>query len=81
MEKTNTERIKRIFQIAEEHFGKEAVRFVGLKFEPKYGFIAKVKFNDNENQLNIFEYSDDATEALKKLKKRIKKIIKRYNYV
>ena len=81
--KTNTERIKRIFDITEDHFGKGTVKFVGLKFEPKYGFVAKVQFYKSNNNVfkNIFENSEDSTKALKKLKNRIKKIINRYNYV
>lgn len=81
MTKTNTQRIKRIYELAEGHFGSGVVRFVGLKYEPQYGFIAKVKFSENSEFLSIFEYSEDATDALRKLKNRIKNIIKRYNNV
>ena len=41
--KTNTERIKRIYNLCEEHFGD--VRFVGIKFHKKIGWIAKVIYS------------------------------------
>jgi len=79
--KTNTQRIQRIYQLCEDHFGNGTVRFVGIKFEPAVGFVAKVKFYDQAQQLSIVESADCSTEALRKLKNRIKKIIKRYNGV
>ncbi len=77
--KTNSERILRIHQLCEEHFG--AVRFVGVKFHSKIGWIAKVQFEDNVDFGNLTTDGEDATDALRKLKNRVKKIIKRYNVV
>lgn len=77
--KTNSERILRIHQLCEEHFG--AVRFVGVKFHSKIGWVAKVQFEDNVDFGNLTTDGEDATDALRKLKNRVKKIIKRYNVV
>lgn len=77
--KTNSERIMRIYQLSEEHFG--AVRFVGVKFHSKIGWVAKVQFEDNVDFGNLTADGEDATDALRKLKNRVKKIIKRYNVV
>lgn len=75
--KTNTERIMRIYELCEDHFGD--VRFVGIKYHKKIGWIAKVQFDGAFESLT----SDGETsiEALRNLKNRVKKIIKRYNGV
>lgn len=77
--KTNSERIMRIHQLCEEHFG--AVRFVGVKYHSKIGWIAKVQFEKDVDFGNLTTDGEDATDALRKLKNRVKKIIKRYNEV
>jgi hypothetical protein len=77
--KTNSERILRIHQLCEEHFG--SVRFVGVKYHTKIGWIAKVQFEDDVDFGNLTADGKDATDALRKLKNRVKKIIKRYNVV
>ncbi|MBU1659781.1 hypothetical protein KKG72_12145 [bacterium] len=76
-EKTSAERIKEIYKLCGEHFGD--VRFVGIKYHKKIGWIAKAQFDDGFENLT----TDGATdiEALRKLKNRVKKIIKRYNAV
>jgi len=75
--KTNTDRIKRIYDLCELHFGD--VRFVGIKYHKKIGWIAKAQFEGDFENLT----ADGATsvEALRNLKNRVKKIIKRYNVV
>jgi len=75
--KTNTQRIKRIFELCEDHFGN--VTFVGIKYQKKIGWIAKAKFDENMESLTAD--GETSVEALRKLKNRVKKIIKRYNGV
>ena len=75
--KTNTQRIKRIYDLCEEHFGD--VRFVGIKFHKKIGWIAKVQFDGDFE--NLTADGETSVEALRNLKNRVKKIIKRYNAV
>jgi hypothetical protein len=41
-EKTNPQRVEELYKICEEHFGD--VRFVGLKYHTKVGWVAKVNF-------------------------------------
>ncbi len=80
-EKTNAERILRIIELCEELFGKGSVRFVGVKYHLKIGWVAKVQFEENIYFGNLTADGDDDTEALRKLKDRVKKIMKRYNTV
>ena len=75
--KTNSDRILRIYDLAKSHFGE--VRFVGIKYHAKIGWIAKIQFDGDFE--NITSDGDNAEEALRKLKNRIKKIIERYNMV
>ena len=77
--KTNSDRILRIHQLCEEHFG--AVRFVGVKYHSKIGWIAKVHFEEDVDFGNLTADGQDAADALRKLKNRVKKIINRYNQV
>ena len=77
--KTNTERILRIHELCTQHFGE--VLFVGIKYHTKIGWIAKAQFSEDNDFGNLTADGNDATDALKKLKNRIKKIIKRYNQV
>ncbi len=74
--KTLDQRIERIYQMAKEHFGE--VRFVGIKKHKKIGWIAKVQFDEFES---LVSEGKDAEDALKKLRRRLKKIIDRYNMV
>jgi phosphopantetheine adenylyltransferase len=70
------ERIERIYRMAKEHFGE--VRFAGIKKHKKIGWVAKVQFDEFES---LVAEGETAEEALKNLRKRLKKIIDRYNMV
>ncbi len=74
--KTLDERIDRIYKMAKEHYGE--VRFVGIKRHTKIGWVAKIQFDEFDS---LTAEGDDAINALKNLRKRIKKIIDRYNMV
>jgi len=74
--KTLDQRIDRIYKMAKEHFGE--VRFVGIKRHTKIGWVAKIQFDEFES---LVAEGEDAIDALKKLRKRVKKIIDRYNMV
>jgi len=74
--KTIDERIEQIYKIAKEHFGE--VRFVGIKKHTKIGWIAKIQFDEFES---LISDGNSAEDALKNLRKRIKKIINRYHMV
>ena len=74
--KTLDERIDRIYKMAKEHYGE--VRFVGIKRHTKIGWVAKVQFDEFDS---LMAEGKDAVDALKNLRKRIKKIIDRYNMV
>jgi len=74
--KTLEDRIDRIYNMAIEHFGE--VRFVGIKKHTKIGWVAKIQFDEFES---LVSEGKDAEDALKKLRKRLKKIIDRYNMV
>jgi len=76
-QKTNTDRIKRIYSLCEDHFGD--VRFVGIKYHKKIGWIAKAQFDDGFE--NLTADGETSVEALRNLKNRVKKIINRYNVV
>ncbi len=74
--KTIDERIDRIYKMAKEHYGE--VRFVGIKRHTKIGWIAKIQFDEFESLISDGKTAED---ALRNLKKRVKKIIDRYNMV
>ncbi len=74
--KTLEERIERIYKMAKGHFGE--VRFVGIKKHTKIGWVAKIQFDEFES---LVAEGENAEDALKKLRKRLKKIIDRYNMV
>jgi len=74
--KTLEDRIDGIYEIAKEHFGE--VRFVGIKRHTRIGWVAKIQFDEFES---LVSEGKDAEDALKKLRKRLKKIIDRYNMV
>jgi len=74
--KTLDERIDRIYKMAKEHYGE--VRFVGIKRHTKIGWVAKIQFDEFDS---LMAEGKDAIDALKNLRKRVKKIIDRYNMV
>ncbi|MEY3090160.1 MAG: hypothetical protein RL113_476 [Pseudomonadota bacterium] len=74
--KTLDQRIERIYNMAIEHFGE--VRFVGIKKHTKIGWVAKIQFDEFES---LVAEGEDATNALKNLRKRLERIIDRYNRV
>ena len=74
--KTLEERIDRIYKTAKDHFGE--VRFVGIKKHTKIGWVAKIQFDEFES---LVSEGKDAEDALRNLRKRLKKIIDRYNMV
>lgn len=74
--KSIEERIERIYKTAKEHFGE--VRFVGIKYHTKIGWVAKIQFDEFES---LVAEGENAEVALKNLRKRLKKIIDRYNMV
>lgn len=79
-QKTNTERIKRIYDLAESHWGN--VKFVGLKYDKHDGWTAKVSFEKLGGTIDhLRAHAEMPDEALKKLKKQIKIIIHRYQTV
>ena len=77
-DKTDADRIKEVYKLCKGHFGD--VRFVGLKYHSKIGWVAKAQFNSDEVG-NLTSDGKTSTEALRSLRNRIKKIIKRYNGV
>ena len=74
--KTLDERIDRIYKMAKDHYGE--VRFVGIKRHTKIGWVAKIQFDEFDS---LMAEGKDAIDALKNLRKRVKKIIDRYNMV
>lgn len=74
--KTLDERIERIYEMAKEHFGE--VRFVGIKKHTKIGWVAKIQFDEFES---LAADGTSAEDALRNLRKRLRKIIDRYNMV
>ena len=74
--KTLDEHIDRIYKMAKEHYGE--VRFVGIKRHTKIGWVAKIQFDEFDS---LMAEGKDAVDALKNLRKRVKKIIDRYNMV
>jgi len=77
-EKMDSDRIKEIYKLCKGHFGD--VRFVGIKYHAQIGWIAKAQFN-SEQVGNLTSDGKTSTDALRNLRNRIKKIIKRYNGV
>jgi len=74
--KTLDQRIDRIYKMAKGHFGE--VRFVGIKRHTKVGWVAKIEFEEFDS---LIAEGIDAIDALRKLRKRLRKIIDRYNMV
>ncbi|MCV6607629.1 MAG: hypothetical protein OIF32_05410 [Campylobacterales bacterium] len=78
-EKTTSQRILEIYKLAEEHFGD--AKFVGIKYDIEDGWVAKIKFSKDSDFRSISAADEEPRTALKKLKKRMKKIINRYQTV
>jgi len=76
-EKTDSDRIKEIYKLCKSHFGD--VRFVGVKYHNRIGWIAKAQLGDEFE--NLTTDGKTSTDALRKLRNRVKKIIRRYNEV
>ncbi|ADN10196.1 hypothetical protein [Sulfurimonas autotrophica] len=76
-EKTDSDRIKEIYKLCKSHFGD--VRFVGVKYHNRIGWIAKAQLGDEFE--NLTADGKTSTDALRKLRNRVKKIIRRYNEV
>jgi len=74
--KSIDERIDRIYKMAKEHYGE--VRFVGIKRHTRIGWVAKIQFDEFDS---LMAEGENAVDALKNLRKRVKKIIDRYNMV
>ncbi|WP_309496356.1 hypothetical protein [Sulfurovum sp.] len=74
--KTLDERIDRLYKEVKEHYGE--VRFVGIKRHRKIGWVAKIQFDEFDS---LMAEGTDAIDAVKNLRKRVKKIIDRYNMV
>ncbi len=74
--KTLDERINRIYKMAKEHYGE--VRFVGIKRHTKIGWVAKIQFDEFDS---LMAEGISAIDACKNLRKRLRKIIDRYNMV
>ena len=77
-EKTDSDRIKEIYKLCKGHFGD--VRFVGIKYHAQIGWVSKAQFNSEEVG-NLTADGKTSSDALRNLRNRIKKIIKRYNGV
>ncbi len=76
-EKTDADRIREVYKLCKGHFGD--VRFVGIKYHAKIGWIAKAQLGDDFE--NLTADGKTSTDAIKNLRSRVKKIIKRYNEV
>ena len=77
-DKTDSDRITEIYKLCKGHFGD--VRFVGIKYHSQIGWVAKAQFNTEEVG-NLTSDGETSSDALRTLRNRIKKIIKRYNGV
>ena len=76
-EKSDADRIKEVYKLCKGHFGD--VRFVGIKYQTKIGWMAKAELGDNFE--NLTADGKSSSDALRNLRSRVKKIIKRYNGV
>ena len=76
-DKMDSDRIKEIYKLCKTHFGD--VRFVGIKYQNKMGWLAKAELGEDFE--NLTADGKTSTDALRKLRDRVKKIIKRYNRV
>jgi len=76
-EKQDSDRIKEIYKLCKAHFGD--IRFVGIKYHSKIGWMAKAQLGDDFE--NLTADGESSSDALRNLRGRVKKIIKRYNGV
>jgi len=76
-EKTDSDRIREIYKLAKGHFGD--VQFVGIKYHTKIGWMAKAQLGEDFE--NLTADGKTSSDALRNLRSRVKKIIKRYNGV
>jgi hypothetical protein len=76
-DKLDADRIKEIYRLCKGHFGD--VRFVGIKYHSKIGWMAKAQLGEDFE--NLTADGKSSTDALRNLRARVKKIIKRYNRV
>ena len=76
-EKTDSDRIKETYKLCKGHFGD--VQFVGIKYHNKMGWIAKAQLGEDFE--NLTADGKTSSDALRNLRSRVKKIIKRYNGV
>jgi len=76
-EKIDADRIREIYKLCKAHFGD--VQFVGIKYHTKIGWMAKAQLGDDFE--NLTADGKSSTDALRNLRARVKKIIKRYNGV
>ncbi len=76
-EKTDADRIREIYKLAKGHFGD--VQFVGIKYHNKIGWMAKAQLGEDFE--NLTADGKTSSDALRNLRSRVKKIIKRYNGV
>ncbi len=76
-EKLDSDRIKEIYKLCKGHFGD--VRFVGIKYHNRIGWMAKAQLGDDFE--NLTADGNSSTDALRNLRARVKKIIKRYDRV
>ncbi len=76
-EKTDSDRIREIYKLAKGHFGD--VKFVGIKYHNKIGWMAKAQLGEDFE--NLTADGKTSSDALRNLRGRVKKIIKRYNGV
>ena len=74
--KTLDQRIDRIYRMAKSHFGE--VRFVGIKRHARIGWVAKIQFDEFDS---LAAEGENAIDALRNLRRRLRKIIDRYNMV
>ncbi|MEA1983710.1 MAG: hypothetical protein U9N39_09205 [Campylobacterota bacterium] len=76
--KTDSDRIMEVHELCTSHFGE--VLFVGIKFHSQIGWVAKAQFKDSEVG-NLTADGEDSSDAIRNLRNRVKKIMKRYNGV
>ncbi len=76
-DKADSDRIKEIYKLSKGHFGD--IRFVGIKYQTKIGWMAKAELGEDFE--NLTADGKTSTDALRNLRARVKKIIKRYNGV
>lgn len=77
MEKSTSERIMEIYELANTHFGD--AKFVGIKYDEFDGWVAKIRFHKGSTVGSLSARDEKPRVAMEKLKQRMQKIIDRYN--